>query len=151
MVNTSFLFRDGKYLHGCVSDRGRGRCLSDRGGALDVRVVGTVYSALLDRLLGRRGRADNALAVKLELGARAACKLQSAENVVVLANLRDAALLVAGSGRSWDVRDINTSVGVVAVCDALVECVCVRRASRNCVALAGKSEPSQAKYLLSSP
>jgi hypothetical protein len=95
--------------------------VSDRSGTLSVCEIRTVYSALLNQLLGHRRRADNALAVKLQLGFSAACNPQSAENVVILADFRNAALFVARSRRSWIVRDIDTSVSVVAVCNTLVE------------------------------
>lgn len=132
MVSTSFLFY-GRYLHSCGADGSRRSCLSNRSDTLGVSVIRAIHPTFLNDLIRYKRRTNNTLAVELELDCRVAtCKLESTKDVVVLADLCDTALLVAGSGRAWDIRDINTSTGVVAICDALVECIGIRCTSRNC-------------------
>ena len=71
--------------------------------------------------------------MKLELGGCCAFgELASTKDVAVVLNLGNSALLVARAGSSWDIRHINTSIGVIAIYDTFVECVSVRCASGYC-------------------
>jgi hypothetical protein len=120
-----------KYLRSGVANDGRCGRLCRSGVPLTVGEVGTVDSTLLD-LLGRCGTTNHTLTVKLELCGRCALsELTSTEDIIVLTNLGDAALLVAWAWRAWDVRYINASIGVVAVGDTVVKSVRVRGTSGN--------------------
>ena len=119
-----------------------GRCgrLCRSGVSLGVSEVGAVDSTLLD-LLRRCGITNHAFTVKLDFGGRCALsKLASTKDIVILANLGDAALLVAWAWRSWDIRYINASVGVVAVSDTVVKSIRVRGTSLNWKRVSDRSQ-----------